>query len=53
MKRPTELGLEEEADELEQSLIEFMRNGPELQQQLIYTLLRDVGRLVTDPGETS
>ncbi len=52
MKRLAELGLEEEASELEQSLIELTRNDPELQQQFMHALLRDAGRLAADPGET-
>jgi hypothetical protein len=32
VKRLSELGLEEEASELEQSLIELTRNDPELQR---------------------
>ncbi|HFS0737466.1 TPA: hypothetical protein ACHY0I_000793 [Pseudomonas aeruginosa] len=53
VKRLAELGLEEEASELEQSLIEELtRNDPELQQQFMHALLRDAGRLAADPGET-
>ncbi len=52
VKRLAELGLEEEASELEQSLIELTRNDPELQQQFMHALLRDAGRLAADPGET-
>ncbi|WP_017937959.1 hypothetical protein [Zestomonas thermotolerans] len=50
VKRLAELGLEEEASELEQSLIELTRNDPELQQEFLQTLLRDAGRLAADPG---
>jgi len=50
VKRLSELGLEEEASELEQSLIELTRNDPELQQQFLKSLTRDAGRLVADPG---
>ncbi|EXF46516.1 putative lipoprotein [Pseudomonas sp. BAY1663] len=39
VKRLSELGLEEEASELEQSLIELTRNDPELQQQFLRSLL--------------
>lgn len=46
-----ELGLEEEVSELEQSLIEFMCNDFELQQQFMYVLFWDVGCLVVDFGE--
>ncbi len=51
VKRLSELGLEEEASELEQSLIELTRNDPELQQQFLQSLLKDAGRLAADPGE--
>ncbi|WP_412461690.1 hypothetical protein ACK2SD_06815 [Pseudomonas sp. SC11] len=51
VKRLSELGLEEEASELEQSLIELTRNDPELQQELLKTLTKETGRLVADPGE--
>ncbi|MCQ4346892.1 hypothetical protein NGA35_05510 [Pseudomonas stutzeri] len=44
VRRLSELGLEEEASELEQSLIELTRNDPELQQELVQALLRDAGR---------
>ena len=46
----SELGLEEEASELEQSLIELTRNDPELQQEFLQALTKDAGRLVADPG---
>ncbi|MBV2131529.1 hypothetical protein KRX52_01810 [Pseudomonas sp. MAP12] len=48
VKRLAELGLEEEAGELEQSLIELTRNDPELQQELIQALLKDAGRVAAD-----
>ncbi|ANC04618.1 lipoprotein [Pseudomonas putida] len=51
VKRLSELGLEEEASELEQSLIELTRNDPELQQEFLKTLTKETGRLVADPGE--
>lgn len=51
VKRLSELGLEEEASELEQSLIELTRNDPELQQEFLKALIKDAGRLVADPGE--
>lgn len=51
VKRLSELGLEEEASELEQSLIELTRNDPELQQEFLKALMKDAGRLVADPGE--
>jgi hypothetical protein len=50
VKRLSDLGLEEEASELEQSLIELTRNDPELQQQFLKSLVKDAGRLVADPG---
>lgn len=50
VKRLSELGLEEEASELEQSLIELTRNDPELQEGFLLALTRDAGRLVADPG---
>ncbi|MBC9251736.1 hypothetical protein A9179_15805 [Pseudomonas alcaligenes] len=51
VKRLSDLGLEEEASELEQSLIELTRNDPELQQEFLQSLLKDAGRLAADPGE--
>lgn len=51
VKRLSELGLEEEASELEQSLIELTRNDPELQAAFLKALTDDAGRLVADPGE--
>lgn len=50
VKRLSELGLEEEASELEQSLLELTRNDPELQEELIQALLKDAGRVATAPG---
>ena len=50
VKRLSELGLEEEATELEQSLIELTRNDPELQTEFLKSLTKDAGRLVVDPG---
>jgi hypothetical protein len=50
VKRLSELGLEEEASELEQSLIELTRNDPQLQQEFLDLLLKDAGRLAADPG---
>jgi hypothetical protein len=44
VKRLSELGLEEEASELEQSLIELTRHDPELQQQFLTSLLQEAGR---------
>ncbi len=51
VKRLSELGLEEEASELEQSLIELTRNDPDLQQEFLRRLLQDAGRQASDPGE--
>ena len=39
VRRLSELGLEEEASELEQSLIELTRNDPELQQHFLQNLI--------------
>ncbi|MND97463.1 hypothetical protein D3C80_897830 [compost metagenome] len=50
VKRLSELGLEEEASELEQSLIELTRNDPELQQEFLKSLTKNAGRLAADPG---
>ena len=50
VKRLSELGLEEEASEMEQSLIELTRNDPELQTEFLKSLTKDAGRLVADPG---
>ena len=51
VKRLSELGLEEEASELEQSLIELTHNDPDLQQQFLHSLMQDAGRQVSDPAE--
>ena len=51
VKRLSELGLEEEASELEQSLVELTRNDPELQQAFLHSLLQDAGRQASDPGQ--
>lgn len=45
VKRLAELGLEEEASELEQSLIELTRNDPQLQQEFLDLLMKDAARL--------
>lgn len=50
VKRLSDLGLEEEASELEQSLIELTRNDPELQKEFLHSLMTDAGRLAADPG---
>lgn len=49
VKRLSDLGLEEEASELEQSLIELTRNDPELQDAFLKSLMQDAGRLAADP----
>jgi hypothetical protein len=46
----SELGLEEEATELEQSLIELTRNDPELQTEFLKSLAQNGERLVANPG---
>jgi hypothetical protein len=46
VKRLSELGLEEEANELEQSLIELTRNDPELQKIFLLALSRTTGKPV-------
>lgn len=51
VKRLSELGLEEEASELEQSLIELTRNDPELQQAFLHSLLQEAGRQASAAGE--
>ena len=51
VKRLSELGLEEEASELEQSLIELTRNDPDLQQEFLRSLMEDAGRQAHDAGE--
>ncbi len=50
VKRLSELGLEEQASDLEQSLIEMTHDDQQLQQDFIKALARDAGRLVVDPG---
>ncbi|VVN48376.1 hypothetical protein PS659_06079 [Pseudomonas fluorescens] len=50
VKRLSELGLEEEATELEQSLIELTRNDPELQTEFLKSLAQNGERLVANPG---
>ncbi len=50
IKRLADLGLEDEASELEQSLIELTRNDPELQQEFLQTLQNKAGRFAADPG---
>ncbi len=50
VKRLSELGLEEEASELEQSLIELTRHDPDLQQEFLRSLMQDAGRQASDSG---
>lgn len=50
VKRLSELGLEEEASELEQSLIELTRNDPDLQREFLRSLMQDAGRQINDIG---
>lgn len=50
IQRLATLGYADEADELEQSLVELTRSDAELQQELIHTLQRKTGRLVVDKG---
>lgn len=52
VNRLYELGLEDEASELEQSLIELTRNDPELQAEFLQTLEKKTGRQLADPGPT-
>lgn len=52
VKRLSELGLEEEASDLEQSLIELTRNDPQLQHEFLRSLARDAGRLVAVPADS-
>ena len=49
VKRLSELGLEEQASDLEQSLIEMTRNDPQLQHEFLRSLAKDAGRLVAVP----
>ncbi|WP_095093555.1 hypothetical protein [Pseudomonas sp. Irchel 3A5] len=50
VKRLSDLGLEEEASDLEQSLIELTRDDPQLQREFLKSLAKDAGRLVADPA---
>ncbi len=51
VSRLAELGLAEEASELEQVLLDLTRNDPQLQQELIERLRQDAGRLVAAPEQ--
>lgn len=51
VKRLSELGLEEEASELEQSLIELTHNDPDLQQEFLRSLMQDAGRQANSAGQ--
>ncbi|MBF7141659.1 MULTISPECIES: hypothetical protein [Pseudomonas] len=46
VKRLSQLGFEDEANGLQQSLLELTRNDPELHQDFIKALARDAGRVV-------
>ena len=48
VRRLAELGLEDEASELEQGLIELTRNDPQLQQELIQRLRGEAGRTLSE-----
>jgi hypothetical protein len=50
VKRLSDLGLEEEASDLEQTLIEMTRNDPQLQHEFLKSLAKDAGRLVAVPA---
>lgn len=50
VKRLSELGLEEQASELEQNLIDLTRNDPQLQKEFVRALARNAGRLVAVPA---
>jgi hypothetical protein len=50
VKRLSELGMEPQANELEQSLIELTRNDRELQTEFINALRVETGRHATDAG---
>ncbi|SEJ11441.1 hypothetical protein SAMN04244572_02799 [Azotobacter beijerinckii] len=50
VKRLAALGLEEEASELEQSLIELTRHDPELQQEFLADLQKRAGRRAAIPS---
>lgn len=47
VQRLSQLGLAEEADELEQSLVELTRNDPELQRDFITALKKQTGRVAS------
>jgi hypothetical protein len=46
VKRLSQLGFEDEANELQQSLLELTRNDPELHRDFIKALAKDAGRVV-------
>ena len=52
VNRLSQLGFEDEASELEQSLIELTRNDPELQDEFLIALKKNAGRLAADPAAT-
>ena len=47
--RLSQLGLEDEASELEQSLLDLTANDPELQAEFLQTLKNQTGRIVAGP----
>lgn len=50
VRRLSEMGLEEEASEMEQSLVELTHNDPELQEQFLSSLVQGTGRLAANTG---
>ena len=52
VNRLAELGMDDEASELEQSLIELTSNDPELQSAFLQALQKNTGRQVADPKPT-
>ncbi|WP_263264009.1 hypothetical protein [Pseudomonas sp. RIT-PI-S] len=50
VKRLAQLGLEDEANELQQSLVELTRNDPELQHDFIKALAKGPGARTVDQG---
>lgn len=52
VNRLSQLGMEDEASELEQSLIELTHNDPELQTEFLQALKNKSGRQTIDPGPT-
>lgn len=50
VERLSQLGLEDEASELEQSLLELSANDPELQAEFLEALKSRAGRIAAEPG---